>query len=585
MFSDLASYYNTLLTIEITLFGIFLASVLIFIQIVYSRFPEIQIKRVWKDIQIILLLFSFLITILLIAMGSVSLSQYHNPLFPFVTDIWYVVICTLLIFLQLVQFIILIFTISKYLSPDKFLLFLGKKIKYKDLQDYLWSKYEFNENEASSLFADIVTGSNMNEKTEINEEETKENLKDKKQSAQYQKTVKEIKAKVTGTQDPFSPLEKVCIKAIQEYDFVLLNRYLVLFNEKIENFLSNTPKIKRTEKDPSAGLKDNAMDYYIIFIKSLISISLKENLDDSIEIVMITIDKFVIFLLKKEYLEEVYTLSETLKRWSDKYFDRSTIPFRITMQIYKQIIDDNINKNDSPNTKNTRNEIVNSIIENIRFLGEKYLEDIIPKQNILINENKVEDENTDYGVFFEAFMAVEPNIHQRKKFSFPDQYYFAIKTIWEKAIEIYNKFPDLEEIWNFLTHILIQYHSMGIQAVRTGDTYALSRTFKDMTELQNSLPDALKSNAKSDPKNMHEPLLESLYEDIIEIAYNAYGNQKNMKNNNDINIQKILEDMVNFIAKNVEEELVRNALGNMRLRERYDYDLANQFMKDLALKM
>jgi hypothetical protein len=70
----ISSFYNSLFTIEIAVFGIIAAAIFVFLQIVYSQFSYREINGIFKNVFLISFLIIGAVTLLLTAGGALLLS-------------------------------------------------------------------------------------------------------------------------------------------------------------------------------------------------------------------------------------------------------------------------------------------------------------------------------------------------------------------------------------------------------------------------------------------------------------------------------------------------------------------------------
>ena len=145
----ITSFYNNLFAVEIAVFGIIVAVIFVFLQIVYSQFSYREVYGIFKNIFLIPFLIIGVLTLLLTATGTLLLSFPElNPILGndlAVKDIlrnWGMAFSILSSFLlSLVLFIVFTLRNISYIRPSRITLLISKKVKREQIRDYLLNKY------------------------------------------------------------------------------------------------------------------------------------------------------------------------------------------------------------------------------------------------------------------------------------------------------------------------------------------------------------------------------------------------------------------------------------------------------------
>ncbi len=147
---NLLNYLNTLFGIEVAIFGIISAVILVFIQLVYSRYSYKHISHIIKNIWLILFFVFSIFDLIFTSLGSYFLSVNSQNISPnlysfaisYIANPLYSLACLILIFVSITFFVILIVKNITYLQPHRAILVLAKNIHYGDIRDFIWRKYD-----------------------------------------------------------------------------------------------------------------------------------------------------------------------------------------------------------------------------------------------------------------------------------------------------------------------------------------------------------------------------------------------------------------------------------------------------------
>jgi hypothetical protein len=146
---NLLNYFNTLLSIEVAIFGIISAVILVFIQLVYSNYTYKHIGHILKNKYLTFFFIFSTIDLLLTSGGSYFLSLAGHNHFPnlflsatnLITNEFYALVCLLLIFISISFFVTLIVKNITYLQPNRAIFLLSNSFQYENIRDLIWRKY------------------------------------------------------------------------------------------------------------------------------------------------------------------------------------------------------------------------------------------------------------------------------------------------------------------------------------------------------------------------------------------------------------------------------------------------------------
>ena len=149
MVENLAAFYNNLFAVEITAFGIIAAVILVFLQLFHGQFSYRQVSLIFRNIFFISVFLTSVITIAGTGMASVLLALPSHDFVPKIDfhaqeiflNYFAPVILLVLFFLAMILFLVWIVVNLKYLKPANTLLLVAKRIKQKNITEFVLKKY------------------------------------------------------------------------------------------------------------------------------------------------------------------------------------------------------------------------------------------------------------------------------------------------------------------------------------------------------------------------------------------------------------------------------------------------------------
>lgn len=499
---DIVGFYNNLFAIEIAVFGIISAVVLVFVQLVYSSFSYRHIGSLLKNRYLILYFIFSSLDLLLTAAGSYFLSFKHHDLFPGIylyTDLiinssYYALVCLLLIFLSISFFVILILKNISYLQPHRALFLILKKVKYKDTRDYLLKKYGLEAPLNIKFIFPLVDKKKSETKKQYESRVAREQKEKEAEIHSAEEAIKKVKKEVENKEDPFSPIWEMIVQFIRRTDFRSIEDSRKLLTKISAEFYENLP-VKQGVWFPEEKLGVKFVLHSTEFYRNLLEIARREELETAEKLILdISYDLGLVLLEKRRY-DELDKLAEFWKDTADGYIGRSSFVFQRIMNYYNNI--GNKLFDIAAKDKTSKKEEVDTMLENIfryvAWLGERLLIKVPIEESPII---RVFDHSTEYDALYNCLLSFS----HRYDFEFPHKYpliYFdALYVILDKLIGIYKQKKDYD-LGNNMFNIFYAFASFAENAIRAKNSSGAALAAMRIKEAY----DKLKSNGLDEQAN------------------------------------------------------------------------------------
>ena len=415
MIDNFLNFFNTLLGIEIAIFGIISAVILVFIQLVHSKFSYKLIDSILTNKYLILFYLLSFIDLLLTSMGSYFLLIGKHNFFPtinfrlneIILNQYYGLSCISLIFISIFFFVLLISKNITYLHPDRAIFLLSARIDYRKIRNYIWSisdlkppmnikvnyeRIEPDENNITNL------GSVPRLEIDFKEEGQQETLKQK---------IISIKTKTIKSEDPFQPLRDMAIQFIKHSEISSLSESINLFSLKSIEFVDKLSKMDLPEEwIPESVLSREFTLNFIDNQKILLEIANKEGLDVSKKYILKASLNYCLELIKGNYYEE---LKQILKFWKDT----ADISIGVSSYIFQEIIHfyhivgnmlfNSLLEDTTKDQYIIRTRALEDIFIDIGWLGERLLIRILLEESPIMRNFGYRSEFDDFYEFLLSF--------------------------------------------------------------------------------------------------------------------------------------------------------------------------------------
>jgi len=379
--NNLVNFFNLLFGIEVAVFGIISAVILVFIQLLYSNFSYKHISQILKNISLVFFFTLSAIDLLLTAFGSFFLSLEKHDFVPeinfqtgkILSNPYYALICLILIFFSIAFFVYFIATNISYLQPHRAIFLLFKNIKFGNIRDFLWHEYDLKI--PYSFEIRIATN------TEANHEQNNQSVKiEKKETDDIEKLeeqITSIKQKTRNSEDPLLPIWDMAIQLIKRSDLSSLKEVNGVLNSISKEFISRLPREKdRSKWIPEGVLIDNYSRYFIDHIATLIEITENEGFGAGKQIILENSYNYSKLLVENGYYQQGNIIVGFWKKKLDTSIGESRSIFIQIIGYYRRICEDlfELKKKEGSGAENSGlNRLLEDIFRDIGWIGERLL--------------------------------------------------------------------------------------------------------------------------------------------------------------------------------------------------------------------
>lgn len=442
---NLLSFLNTLLGIEVAVFGIISAVILVFIQLVYSNFSYKHIGYILKNGWLILFFVFSIIDLILTFVGSYYLSFNGNVFTPessqiigsIVTSQVYVLICWGLIFISISFFVILIVRNITYLQPHRAIFILAKSIRYEDIRDFLWKKYELQPPFNMRVRVHVV-GFDGDGSEDIDEKKAKREMMDEVAEKSLEKTnnyIRYIKESTINSEDPLLPLRDMMIQFIRRSDLSSLTEAQDLLQAVSNDFINKVPKQTREEWSPNDVLLTNFTRYQTELISTLLEISEKEELESAQKILLRFGFDLARLMLDASHFHEFDMMQKFFRGVADKSIGRYPTIFQEIIEFYQSAgekLFDLLKDKSTAKHADKNEEFLNQIFRSVGWLGERLLTRLpFEESPIMMNY----EHSTEYGTLLNCILTFSSDYDNQPR-SYPLIYFDCVYVVLKKMILI-----------------------------------------------------------------------------------------------------------------------------------------------------
>jgi hypothetical protein len=509
----IVNFYNNLLTIEIMTFGIIIAAIFVFMQIVYSHFSYREVYIIFRNKLLITYLIISTLTLLFTASGSLFLSFPQHNYFPqinfnlnetFRNEFAGLGILALFL-ISIVLFIITIFNNIKFIRPTKIAFLIGEKVKPEQIRDFLIAKYDIPSPDARSFILRLYDKIPINvsyyrlgfeeENKEISEEE-KENIEREKANIEKQielnrERYEYIKNKASDARNPLEPLDNLIIKSINTIDLITLNEacsVLSVISQNFIEFYSDDDSEGRNEWNPYSGIIQKYLKHLIESFNVYFDLCDRQRLDVAKPIIIELSKNVILKILKRNNILEIKIILSFWKGIADNSIGKSIQIFNNCIEYYRDLGDYAFD---------------NGIDENIQWLDEIFrhlgwlAERLLSKQGIEEKPLMANDYYyNEYDQLFNALISFSYEYYNKYPMSYPLIYFDAIHVLFLQLIIIYKK-SEKTDIANNIFDCIYIYYSFAKEAILKGNADGAALAILRLNECYEKLvDDNLEESAK-----------------------------------------------------------------------------------------
>lgn len=443
---NLLNYYNTLFGIEIAIFGIISAVILVFIQLVYSNYSYRHISHILANRWLKLYFVFSTIDLLITSAGSYFLSLGHHDIFPgiylgtdlIITNQFYALVCLLLIFLSISFFIILIVKDITYLQPHRAIFLLLKNTTYDQIKEYLWKKYGLEPpynlriRFAGTILDDLKRPKETKKAREARLK--KQYQKEDEELKRVEAEIKVINARVQNAEDPLLPIRDMMIQFVKRADLSSLEESSNLIGDITTSFFKSLPKTTKSWKAEDI-LAARYTDHLIELLETVVEVADKEQLESAKRIIIESSHKIALHLYEANYFGELDKIEEFWQRTADKSIGNSTILFQNIIKYYQEIGEKLFKSLSDKDSKIEENErIIENLFRYIGWLGERLLIKLPLEESPLFQNYEY---STEYDTYYNCLLTFSSIYDREQPKLYPLIYFDALYVVLKRLAKIY----------------------------------------------------------------------------------------------------------------------------------------------------
>lgn len=495
---NLLNYYNTLFGIEIAIFGIISAVILVFIQLIYSNYSYRHIGHILTNRWLLLYFFFSTVDLIITSAGSYFLSIGPHNIIPgiyFATGIiisnqFYSLSCLLLIFISILFFIILIVKDISYLQPHRAIFLLIENITYNQIRDFLWKKYGL---EPPYNLRFRFVGPILKDIKRPNESMKAKEARLKKEYQEEDKELKKVEAEIAViikrvglSEDPLLPIRDMMIQFVKKSDLNSLEESSVLVGQVTYTFFKSLPTTSKKWK-PEDVLALKYTQHLIELIETVLEVADKELLESAKRIILESSYKIALKLFENQNFRELDEIEELWQKIADVSIGKSTVLFKNIIGYYGRIGEMLFKLlKDEPSSKPIDDEaIIDNLFRYIGWLGERLLIKLPLEETPLFSNIAY---STEYDDYYNCLMTFSDIYNRDQPEAYPLMYFDALIVVMKRLVKIYKKDKKSQLDENIFS-IASAFSSYAINAIRVengpGASLAALRikeTYEDLKE-------------------------------------------------------------------------------------------------------
>ncbi len=454
MLESLSVFYNNLFVVEITAFGIIAAVILVFMQLFHSQFSYKHISIIFRSTYFISVFSMSVITITGTGLASVlSALPSHNfvqkinfHIREILSNNYAPFVLFILFFLSMILFLTWIVINLKYLKPENVLLLVAKRIKRKNVAEFILMKYGVTAPQPK-----LKINENMNHQQisiQIQTEDVNYEIK---------KRYDQIMKKVANATDPFEMLVPIVVTGLKNSNLTTIDNFCNILVKISDSFIGSLDKTdKKTEDwDPYSDLTTKYLQYIIDYIQTFLNLSEKH--------------QFVI--AKTKFLQVTRQIGEMTIRQNEHdemkvlfNFWKNTGEISIVQNIFNDVVKNYRAIADYlfENNLIEGNEILSDIFKDLGWLGKCLLGKSEFEDKPLVWDDR--DVISNFDVLFDTLLSYGDKYSNRYPKSYPLIFFDAIYGVFDKLLILYKNHQKIrlkESIFN----CVFVYYSFGKASV------------------------------------------------------------------------------------------------------------------------
>lgn len=572
----MASFYNNLLSIEMTFLGIAIASVFVFIQIAHSNNSIKQYLNLFKDWKFLLGVILSSATVILTLCGSFFLSiEKHNYFkgYYFKTRLFlngsedvffgisFPVIIVLFFIISISILSYFIYKNIKYIKPEEVLSIIEKGFKKSSLDNFLYKKYGISNPENTFRFNIILTDTSgkkisIDKKTENEDNQSEEEFKKEKlnNKDKYDKIIFLSK----NSDDPLIDIKDIIVKSINTYDYPLFRSSIDLFFkislEYLENLKLEAKTLKGNRWNPKGELFSHFMLYFTETINGYFETINKNGVDSYRIYILDEMEKVAERFIKDEG-EVLNTLLKILKKESDYSIGKSSLVFIRINKILNNICDSCLEDLKEEDYGFGRAE---SVFKILGWISERLLSKIDIEEKPLMYD---EDYYSEYDSIFNAILTYEYKLSRDFPKKDPLIYFDAVDVLSRKLIKKLKPNQTSGEIHDNFYSCCYCFFTFVEKAIKVNNSKSVALSIMRLKSLYNILVEKHQENLAS------EIVVLLVYIDVL-LYKNSFQMGEWISQKNDLNTLILESPFRKKIEYAINESYIKNISGSKSL---WDY--------------
>lgn len=476
---QIASFFSTLFTLEVTVFGIFTAAILVFVQLVYANYSYKLVSLIFRGLYFWLyILFSIVGVLLTGAINFLAAFSKHDfSGFDFQTNELISNpalggIC-LFIFLGTIVFFVL-FSIKslRFLRPKSFLLVADKSISFDSIRKFILNKFGVPTPAAKAFLSamyvykseDVIIKRAVEEAdgTEKKDEPDKiDEVKKKAKEQDDQKRYEHLKKEIVDSEDPFELIIEVAERAIQKNDLSTLRQFRNSLIKVVGTFFKDFDSRRKPQEDkwdPDEDLANSFLRKVTQDLESLFELCQKNELNQGAVILTELTSNLCELVIERGNSQEYSSIYSLCKSTADRYKAGSTNVFEGIMISYRKISELLFEKDDR--------DSVEIVVKDLGWIGER----LIPTHDfgstpIMPND----DYETNFGLWWNTIFSFGSEYNKRPNW-YPHFFFDSLFVVSQALIIQLKKLTKNSDLDQYLFDVAYSVYSFTREAIMVGNT-------------------------------------------------------------------------------------------------------------------
>jgi len=539
---SLIEFYGSLFNLEITFFGIFIAAMFVFYELVYSKYPLSKFRFLLRNPDLILFTFFILSSMIFSSLAYFCLvyntdiiPSYNFGLKSIIIGHSYGLFCIFLFVVSILFFIT--FTINNIgqINPRKIVTMTANNIDNNSIKLYLYKKYGLSSPEESLKRRAIV----FLDSSHIEESDDQQLKKDQELYNKYQ-------IKMKNMEDPFLNINDVAAKSIINYEIGTFNEITTSYYNITEQYINSIQHNEDTW-NPDKGIELKYNDLIIENSEFMLDISKYDKI--KIKIIEMNYNIIDIYYKKKLY-KPIFNIINFWKKVGYKSILENDDVFKHIIKKLQILAIDGLKKDNEGFS-----DILDQIYRNVGWLGEQLLIEETPvKKPLMVDYEYV----TNYDSLLECIYLIGMELEEKEKGGYPLIFFDAIHVVIRKIIELYEEYKDVNNFDEDIFSLSYIFYSYAQSALKEKNSKGFSLAVLRINQVLRYLSE----------NNIDTPI-NGLVELLVDLAMASSGNSDKL-------------EIVDFIGKEVHEWILENliSLGKPAIVERAVYSMFLSFHKD-----